>query len=51
MAGKLNYELNSRHDIVISASDLGGKSYVAKFTIAVQDVNDPPTVRNLTFVF
>ena len=44
VSGMLNYELNSQHDITVLVSDSNGKTYLANFTVTVQDVNDPPTV-------
>ena len=45
VAGALNYEGNGKHTIIIRATDKGGLFVAIRFTIAVVDVNDKPTVK------
>lgn len=44
VSGTLNYEETVKHEIIVRATDKGGKFKTTKFTVQVVDINDKPTV-------
>ena len=44
LAGSLDYETDQSHDVIVTATSLDGTSDVATFTIAVEDVNEAPSI-------
>ena len=42
--GKLDYEIQKSISITVRVTDTSGKSIARTFVVAVNDINDPPTV-------
>ncbi|MEK9570309.1 MAG: VCBS domain-containing protein, partial [Paracoccaceae bacterium] len=43
-----DFETKSSYKVTIKSTDSGGKSITEKFTITIEDANDPPTIDNIT---